>query len=452
MRRWRLENLVEPPSTPRVRRHDIDWLRVILFGLLIPFHIAIGVYWTAYGDHVNPNVVDDNDDASMDDGTDDSSAVEDDRDRYTTESVDPMSLFLHWMHQWRLAALFMISGMGTAFAFRRRTWTKFSVERFKRLLVPMVFGMWTIGFANSVLTQPWETDGEGLGGFLAVWVEHIMWTSILFWVPIIGKFMLGHLWFLWNLALYSFLLIPIFHFAQKNPQGRLVNLFDQVFKWMNGWGVLLAFPLLLTLVEVMLKPWMEGFLGSGYEWMWFLCFFFFGYMCMMAKEGYYRLLEERFNALVGMTVLFTLAFLWLRIQQHADGLPYIQGGWVEFGVFPHNLMTLLGCGIHAFHAWSWCLLVFALGARYLNHPSPHLAYLNQGVYPFYIVHMPLTFAFLSFSKSIGVAGMPAVLLTWVLVMVGCWFSFEVLKRTWLTRSLFGIKPLATSEKQPSASE
>jgi hypothetical protein len=66
--------------------------------------------------------------------------------------------------------------------------------------------------------------------------------------------------------------------------------------------------------------------------------------------------------------------------------------------------------------------------------------------------MPLTFAFLSFSKSIGVAGMPAVFLTWVLVMVGCWFSFEVLKRTWFTRSLFGIKPLATSEKQPSASE
>ena len=85
-----------------------------------------------------------------------------------------MSLFLHWMHQWRLAALFMISGMGTAFAFRRRTWTKFSVERFKRLLVPMVFGMWTIGFANSVLTQPWETQGEDLGGFLSVWLEHIL--------------------------------------------------------------------------------------------------------------------------------------------------------------------------------------------------------------------------------------------------------------------------------------
>jgi len=37
----------------KVRRHDIDWLRVILFGLLIPFHVGIGVYWGAY-DFVQP--------------------------------------------------------------------------------------------------------------------------------------------------------------------------------------------------------------------------------------------------------------------------------------------------------------------------------------------------------------------------------------------------------------
>ena len=81
---------------------------VLLFGLLIPFHIAIGVYWTAYGEHLNPNV---------DERTETSAQEDDERNRYTTETVDPTSLFLHWMHQWRLAALFMISGMGTALPF-----------------------------------------------------------------------------------------------------------------------------------------------------------------------------------------------------------------------------------------------------------------------------------------------------------------------------------------------
>ena len=32
----------------KARRYDIDWLRVILFGLLLPFHVAIGVYVDAY--------------------------------------------------------------------------------------------------------------------------------------------------------------------------------------------------------------------------------------------------------------------------------------------------------------------------------------------------------------------------------------------------------------------
>ena len=40
-------------NTVKVRRYDIDWLRVILFGLLIPFHVAIGVYWSTYGDEIN---------------------------------------------------------------------------------------------------------------------------------------------------------------------------------------------------------------------------------------------------------------------------------------------------------------------------------------------------------------------------------------------------------------
>ena len=94
------------------RRHDIDWLRVILFGLLVPFHVAIGVYWSTYGLEINPNI----DDLTEKDRLE---FVEENND-YSADSVTPESMFLHWMHQWRLAALFMISGMGTAFAFRRR--------------------------------------------------------------------------------------------------------------------------------------------------------------------------------------------------------------------------------------------------------------------------------------------------------------------------------------------
>ena len=78
-------------------------------------------------------------------------------------------------------------------------------------------------------------------------------------------------------------------------------------------------------------------------------------------------------------------------EETKSGIPYIGGGWAgdeykQLGIEYHTNMTLISCFITSFHAWFWCLFVFTWGAKYLNRPSKNLAYLNQGVYPFYIVH------------------------------------------------------------------
>ena len=147
------------------RRYDIDWLRVILFGLLIPFHVAIGVYWSTYGDDINPNITDDSDERKE---------IAEEGNDYTYESVDPTSMFLHWMHQWRLAALFMISGMGTAFAFKRRNWKTFLTERLQRLLVPMFFGMWTVGFVGGIITGSADLDGNSFVDTTVAFILHVL--------------------------------------------------------------------------------------------------------------------------------------------------------------------------------------------------------------------------------------------------------------------------------------
>ena len=92
-----MESVVPPASVPlavgKARRHDVDWLRVILFALLIWFHYAVFSLWQLEGED---------------------------------SGIEGFNLALFFvigvMHQWRLAALFVISGMGTAFAFRRRSW------------------------------------------------------------------------------------------------------------------------------------------------------------------------------------------------------------------------------------------------------------------------------------------------------------------------------------------
>ena len=99
--------LPTPTSTEgaSLRRHDLDWLRVILFGLLIWFHLGVFTFWL-----------------------------------FPDEEVPLSVLFVvDVMHQWRLAALFLISGMGTAFAFRRRDVKTFLNERLVRLGAPLPF-------------------------------------------------------------------------------------------------------------------------------------------------------------------------------------------------------------------------------------------------------------------------------------------------------------------------
>jgi len=49
---------------------------------------------------------------------------------------------------------------------------------------------------------------------------------------------------------------------------------------------------------------------------------------------------------------------------------------------PHALYrTLL-----AFNAWFWMLALLGYAKRYLHFNSPLLAYANEGIYPFYILH------------------------------------------------------------------
>lgn len=92
------------------RRADIDWLRVIAFGLLIYFHAAV-----VFLPQGIPMVI--NDQAS------------------------PLAqVFVAFLQEFRLGLLFLVSGMGVQFALRHRERRAFFAERAKRLLIPLVFG------------------------------------------------------------------------------------------------------------------------------------------------------------------------------------------------------------------------------------------------------------------------------------------------------------------------
>jgi hypothetical protein len=94
-----------------------------------------------------------------------------------------------------------------------------------------------------------------------------------------------------------------------------------------------------------------------------------------------------------------LALLWFNSAEMFTTPHIYEGGWANEGYSAFGLEPITAALIQSFHAWFWCLMVFSWASKILNKPSKRLAYLNEAVYPTYIVHMHLTFLPLRSSLS-----------------------------------------------------
>ena len=371
-----------------MRRHDVDWLRVILFGLLIWFHYAVFSLGTLEGEGSRMEVFN-----------------------------LPLFFIIGVMHQWRLAALFVISGMGTAFAFRRRTWGVYIKERFSRLGIPLLFGTYILFFG---IFDPLGT------------------TARLFEIfPGQDNMPYGHLWFIYNLLIYSVLLSPLFSHIRHNPDGKIVQMTRSLLNVRYGIGLLLLPPLVLSLSNILFKPWGFGEVGMWWEFPRYMLYFLFGYLMIAAKEDYFPAIDR---IRIPVTVITpALALIWF-ISGEMFATPHIyEGGWVAKGYSAFGIEPTIAALIQSYHAWFWCLLIFSWASKLLNKPSKYLAYLNEAVYPTYIVHMHLTFLPIALFALLGVGYYVSMVIGTIVVFVGVMVCFEIARRASLFRPLFGIK-------------
>lgn len=92
------------------RRADLDWLRVLAFSLLIFYHA--GMAWSGWNWHLT-----------------------------SAESMDWLREAMRFLNRWRMPLIFLVSGAAVMLALGARTPGAFIVDRLKRLLLPLAFGM-----------------------------------------------------------------------------------------------------------------------------------------------------------------------------------------------------------------------------------------------------------------------------------------------------------------------
>jgi len=367
-----------------LRRYDLDWLRVIVFALLIIYHV--GMFFVPWGWHIKNN--------------------------HIYEWLKWPMLFLN---QWRLPILFMISGMGTYYAFSKRNLRQFSWERFKRLGIPLVFGMLFIvppqvyfeRLANNQFT------GSYWKYFLSVPYDGIYPEGNLSW---------HHLWFLPYLLIFSLLLGPIFIYLRKNETGFI----SRVKKFIGKPFGLYWFVIPLYLLEAFMEPFFDithALIDDWFNFSFSLVLFFYGFILISTGIVFWKSVDKiKLKALaLGIFAFLSQVFIWV----------FLEDGYVVH--FTEALLKVL-------NIWSWILVLFGYAAKYLNHKSNSLSYFNRAVYPFYILHQTITvilaYYLMDLSWGFFPKATPLILgtfgLSWLI------YHFLILKIP-LLHPLFGLK-------------
>ncbi|MDF0707270.1 acyltransferase family protein [Flagellimonas okinawensis] len=367
-----------------IRRYDLDWLRVIVFGLLIFYHV--GMFFVPWGWHIKNNVI-----------------------------YDWLRWPMSFLNQWRLPILFVISGMGTYYALGKRSMGKFMWERFLRLGIPLVAGMILIVPPQVYFER--LTKGQFSGSY---W--HYFTTVAFDGVYPEGNLSWHHLWFLPYLLVFSWILAPLFVYLRRH-ETRFIEWVKRLIQ--KSWGIY-AFVIPLYFVESLVEPFFpvtHALVDDWFNFIFSIILFFYGFVLIATGNTFWESLAKiRYKALtLGIIGFMGQVMIWL----------FFEDGYVIH--FTEALLKVV-------NIWSWILVLFAYAAQYLNKPSKGLAYSNRAVYPFYILHQTITVIIAYFLMNMSWGFVPKATILVIGTFGISWLIYDlIILRIPLLHPLFGLK-------------
>jgi hypothetical protein len=369
------------------RRYDLDWLRVLAFGLLIFYHT--GMFFVEWEWHIKNNVI-----------------------------SEPMEWPMRFVSQWRMPLLFMISGAAVYFALQRRSAGSFAGERFGRILLPLVFGMFVVVPPQIYFERLTQGHTYGYLGFYPTVFEFQPYPE--------GSFSWHHLWYLAYIFVYSLVCLPLFRYwlgdKGKGQLQRVTAFFARpgmVFLpalWLLAGDLVLReyFP---EDTHALLDDWANHFKS--------LSLFLIGF-ALVAQTSFIDVVAAQRRVSLGVG-LVTATVLYARYWIH----------WPE-GISEAEVI-LFRC-LSFLNGWAWLLTILGFARTYLNFTSSALRYANEAVYPFYILHQTviIVIAYPMIGWQMPVLG------KFLLISLGtfavCWLLYELLiRRVFFLRPLFGLK-------------
>jgi glucan biosynthesis protein C len=390
----------------KTRETYLDWLRILsILGVLI-FHSAM------------PYVAEDS---------------------WHIKNAETSNLLLEsnfFLHLFRMPLLFFISGTVSYYMMQRRTTLNFIGLRFRRLFIPLLAGMFIVVPPQIYM----ERLTQGYSGSFWHW-----YPDVFNFIPYPkGSFSWHHLWFIAYLFLYDLLLAPLFSWWVSPASDAFKTKISTLAKGSRIY--VLMIPGILWFAFFSRKfPETNDLIHDGCFFVYWMFFLLAGFLCILQPALMNSLQRNRRISLtIGFLAIVFINYLrWNKIEPGHQYWPLdSEYSWYLFDA----LKPLI--------AWSWVFALMGYGKQYLNRKLSILNYLNQAVYPFYILHQTvivvLVYYFVQLpNESILSKYMYTIGTTFFITVL----TYHLLVRPYaLTRFLFGMKPKSPVTKMQATKE
>ncbi|TPQ41209.1 acyltransferase [Bradyrhizobium guangdongense] len=371
------------------RRIDLDWVRILAFGLLIFYHV--GMLYVSWGFHIKSD--------------------------HRLTWLEPLMLVLN---PWRLSLLFLVSGVATRFMLRKYDLGAFVRSRSARLLIPLVFGMLVI-----VPPQSYLQIVEALGypaGFDDFYARHYLAFGAQFCPnPCIVLPTWNHLWFVVYLWVYTMALVGVLWLWP-----RLVDRFgDKLAALLAGPRILILPCLLFAAWRLFLYPAFpstHALFGDWYNHADYATAFLIGFL-LAKQDGIWRDIErQRWTALAAAAIFFA-AFILVRTGLFAPS-PVLR--WFVSSVY--------GC-----YQWLAMAAVLGFARRHFVADGPVRRYLTDAIFPYYIMHQTAIIVIAHALKGDGLSAGSEGFIVIAGTALTCVVTYEVVRRIAWLRPLFGLR-------------
>jgi glucans biosynthesis protein C len=418
-------------TTRPERRHDVDLMRALLVLGLILFH-------TARIFDLLPFYV-----------------------KNDEKSLTLMTL-VGFVSQWGMPLFFVIAGIAAWHSLAKRTPAEFARDRFKRLIVPLVFGICVLvppQHYYNLRTNPEYHDSywQFYPSFFRV-VLKFDFPDFIRADPAVGIFGPAHLWFLYYLFAFSMVSLPLFIYLRGDAGLRLVSRLA-AFCQKPGAIFLMALPVILIETLYLTEE------TTGWNRYAYIPFLLCGYL-FAADDRFERSLCRHRNVGLVAGTLTVIGFFAVSVVTYQAGRDPSRG-YAWDGILWRLLKS---CS-----SFLWIVAILGFAHRYkhrqtadeqndsstavsskdgdwqsVQHWNRHRSfepadkvrqYVNEAVMPFYIIHQTVivVIGFYAVKWKTGVA-MKYLLISTATFVVTL-FLFELIRRTNPTRFLFGMKPM-----------